>query len=193
MALEDSALFSKIYGGLIGAAVGDALGGPVEGLDYPEIERLYGRVERMLPYDKAPSEHGQFTNEAGSYTDDTRISLIHCQAILATGGDVTRGDLARAITDYHYQNPGRLERAFIEEYHLKGFYGARKLLYGGQPTNGAIIGNAPSVCCTRPTPGLPSRSPLNSPTSLTAMPSSRLRSRRRPWRGRCVLGPPRRA
>ena len=143
MALEDSALFSKIYGGLIGAAVGDALGGPVEGLDYPEIERLHGRVERMLPYDKAPSEHGQFTNEAGSYTDDTRISLIHCQAILATGGDVTRGDLARAITDYHYQNPGRLERAFIEEYHLKGFYGARKLLYGGQPTNGAIMGNTP--------------------------------------------------
>ena len=79
MALEDSALFSKIYGGLIGAAVGDALGGPVEGLDYPEIERLHGRVERMLPYDKAPSEHGQFTNEAGVEQSLISNDLTHDQ------------------------------------------------------------------------------------------------------------------
>lgn len=136
-------LFSRIYGGLIGAAIGDAMGGPVEGLDYREIERRHGRVETLLPYDKEPAEHNQFGNEAGRVTDDTRVSLLHLEAIFASDGDVTRGDLARVMTDYHYRNPGRLQRAFIEEYHLKGFYGARKLLYGGHPTNGAIMGNTP--------------------------------------------------
>ena len=143
MKLDQTRLFAKIYGGLIGAAVGDALGGPVEGLDYDEIERRHGRVETMLPYQKPPAEHGQFRNEPGSYTDDTRISLLHCRAILASRGEVTRGDLAQEVTDYYYRHRGELERAFSEEYHLKGLYGARKLIYGGQPTNGAIMGNTP--------------------------------------------------
>ena len=59
MALEDSALFSKIYGGLIGAAVGDALGGPVEGLDYPEIAQL-GRDAAALHRAAAETAAGWF-------------------------------------------------------------------------------------------------------------------------------------
>jgi ADP-ribosylglycohydrolase len=141
--IDGTPLFAKIHGGLLGAAVGDALGGPVEGLDYTEIEQRHGRVETMLPYTTAPSEHNHFRDEPGSVTDDTRVSMLHCEAIFASRGDVARGDLARVMTDYHYAHPGRLQRAFIEEYHLKGFYGARKLLYGGHPTNGAIMGNTP--------------------------------------------------
>lgn len=137
------ALFGKIHGGLLGAAVGDALGGPVEGLSFDEIERRYGRVESMLPYEKPPSEHAQFTNAPGSYTDDTRLALILCQALLASRGDTVRGDLARALTEYHYQHPSLLERSFIEEYYLKGLYGSRKLIYGGQPTNGLLMAIAP--------------------------------------------------
>jgi len=128
---------------MIGGAVGDALGGPVEGLDYQEIERLHGRVETLLPYSREPAEHGPFTTHAGSVTDDTRLNLIICRALLDSGGDVTRGDLARAVTDYYYRHQGKLERAFAEEYFLKGLYGSRKLIFGGQPTNGAIMSNAP--------------------------------------------------
>jgi ADP-ribosylglycohydrolase len=143
MDLESTELFAKIYGGMIGGAVGDALGGPVEGLSFEEIERLHGRVEIMLPYREEPAEHNQFTNEPGSYTDDTRLNLILCEAIIEAQGDVTRGDFAKALVAYHYRHTGELERAFIEEYYLKSLYGARKLIYGGQPTNGAIMGNAP--------------------------------------------------
>lgn len=142
MRLDKTKLFSKIYGGIIGAAIGDAMGGPVEGLHFEEIEKRHGVVDTFLPYTKEPSEHAQFTNHPGSYTDDTRLHLILCQAIIETQGYVTRGDFAKAITDYHYRHTGKLEQSFIEEYYLKGLYGSRKLIYGGQPTNGAIMGNA---------------------------------------------------
>jgi ADP-ribosylglycohydrolase len=140
--LHTTKLFSKIYGGMIGAAIGDAMGGPVEGLHFEDIEKRHGVVDTFLPYTKEPSEHAQFTNHSGSYTDDTRLHLILCQAIIETQGHVTRGDFAKAITDYHYTHTGKLEQSFIEEYYLKGLYGSRKLIYGGQPTNGAIMGNA---------------------------------------------------
>lgn len=140
---EDTRLFSRIYGGLVGGAIGDAMGGPVEGLDYHEIERLFGRVEELLPYRKPPAEHAQFTNHPGSVTDDTRMSLLHCRALLDADGEPTRGDLARTFVDYYHRHEGRLERAFVEEYYLASIYGERKLIYGGQPTNGAIMGNAP--------------------------------------------------
>jgi ADP-ribosylglycohydrolase len=140
--LHTTKLFSKIYGGIIGAAIGDAMGGPVEGLHFEEIAKRHGVVDTFLPYSKEPSEHAQFTNHPGSYTDDTRLHLILCEAIIEAKGYITRGDFVRAITNYHYAHTGRLERSFIEEYYLKGLYGSRKLIYGGQPTNGAIMGNA---------------------------------------------------
>lgn len=136
-------LWHKVYGGLMGMAIGDALGGPVEGLDYQAIRQHYGQVQEMLPYHKAPSEHAQFSNQPGSYTDDTRLALILCQTLIDTEGWAVRGDLAKALVDYHYQNPQELHRSFIEEYYLKGLYGSRKLIYGGQPTNGALMAIAP--------------------------------------------------
>ena len=142
MTAPPTTLHSKIAAGLIGAAIGDAMGGPVEGLSFEEIERCHGRVEDLLAYTKEPSEHAQFTNHPGSYTDDTRLHLILCQAILDAEGEVTRGDFAKALADFQRSHEGALERSFVEEYVLKGFYGSRKLIFGGHPTNGAIMGNA---------------------------------------------------
>jgi ADP-ribosylglycohydrolase len=137
-----SLLHDKVAAGLLGGAIGDAMGGPVEGLSYHEISERYGQVETLLPYLKEPSEHAQFTNHPGSYTDDTRLHLILCRAIIATGGEVSRGDFALALAEYQREHSGPLERSFIEEYVLKGYYGPRKLIFGGHPTNGAIMGNA---------------------------------------------------
>lgn len=137
-----SRLQRKIAGVLWGAAAGDALGGPVEGLSFQEIDRRHGRVDAMLPYDRPPMEHAHFTTKAGSYTDDTRLHLITCRALIASGGRPARGDLALAIAEYRERTPAPLARSFIEEYHLSGVYGERKLPFGGHPTNGAIMSNA---------------------------------------------------
>jgi ADP-ribosylglycohydrolase len=140
-------LEAKVLGVVVGAAVGDALGGPVEGLDFEEIERRHGFVDRLLPYDKPPAEHAQFTNHAGSVTDDTRMHAILVEAILeaagpdGSGGDPVRGDLARALVDYQQAHPDTMARSFVEEYVWKGYYGGRKLVFGGHPTNGAVMAN----------------------------------------------------
>ena len=136
-------MLSRIRGGLLGAAVGDALGGPVEGLHFAEIDRRHGRVTGFLPYMEPPAEHNQWTNVAGSITDDTRMALLVVRALVDSDGTPSRGDLSKVFVDYFYERDEELPRAFIEEYVMKGLYGGRKLAYGGQPTNGALMGNAP--------------------------------------------------
>lgn len=141
--VEGTRLLAKVRGGLLGAAIGDALGGPVEGLHYAEIERRHGRVTGLLPYPNPPAEHNQWANAPGSYTDDTRMALLVAQALIDSGGTPTRGDLTKVFVNYFYEHEEGLPRAFVEEYVMKGLYGARKLAYGGQPTNGALMGNSP--------------------------------------------------
>ncbi|MBA2666048.1 MAG: ADP-ribosylglycohydrolase family protein [Trueperaceae bacterium] len=134
-------LEARFLGSVIGGAVGDALGGPVEGLDFTEIDARYGWVDDLLPYEKAPSEHAHFTNHPGSVTDDTRLHAILVGAILDADGDVVAGDLTRALVTYERDHGDTLSRSFVEEYVLKGLYRGRKLAFGGQPTNGAVMGN----------------------------------------------------
>lgn len=95
-------LAERVHGGLLGAACGDALGGPVEGLDADEIAARHGRVTTMLPYERESAEHGPWTLAAGSWTDDTRLSLMVAEAVISADGDVVAGDLARVlVARYH--------------------------------------------------------------------------------------------
>lgn len=134
-------LRTKIAGVLYGAACADALGGPVEGLDHRTIAQRHGRVDTMLPYTAPVMEHAHFTSEPGSVTDDTRLHRITCEALLASGGRPSAGDLALAIDAWREAHPDALSRSFIEEYHRAGLYRERKPPFGGHPTNGAIMSN----------------------------------------------------
>ncbi len=142
-ALETTLLFDKIYGSLLASAVGDALGGPVEGWHYQRIVETYGVVDSLLPYDRPPDYHAHFSTAAGSVTDDTRLNQILCQAIIASRGRPRRGDLVKAIADAYYATNDDLPRGFLEEYLLGGLHGQDKLIWGGQPTNGFIMANSP--------------------------------------------------
>lgn len=57
--LAESRLFAKVHGCLIGGAIGDALGGPVEGWTPAQIRETYGALDRFVPYRRAPSYHAQ--------------------------------------------------------------------------------------------------------------------------------------
>jgi len=59
-------------------AIGDALGMPVEGMAPSDIERRFGRVEGFI---SAPWRE----LEAGQFTDDTQMMLIHAESIVARG------------------------------------------------------------------------------------------------------------
>lgn len=142
--MENSVIFKKVYGALIGSAIGDAMGGPVEGFSFSKIERDYGFVKSLLPYTEIEiAVHGPFEKMAGAYTDDSRMSKIFAQAIIEKGGVANSKDIAKAYIDYYHAAQNELEKGFMEEYYYKAIYGENKEVFGGQPTNGAIMGIAP--------------------------------------------------
>jgi ADP-ribosylglycohydrolase len=139
---------------MLAAAIGDAMGGAVEGWHYRQIVEKYGVVEDLLPYDRAPDYHAHFATAAGSVTDDTRLKHILCRAIINRGDLPRRGDFVKACVDAYYAAQTNLERGFLEEYALAGMYAGDKLIWGGQPTNGFIMANSPLglICACQPEP-----------------------------------------
>jgi len=61
-------MLDQFRGCLLGLAVGDALGAPLEGLTPAEITTRHGKVTEMLP-------GGGFPRQAGETTDDTALML----------------------------------------------------------------------------------------------------------------------
>jgi ADP-ribosylglycohydrolase len=73
-------LFDRAYGCLVGGAIGDALGAPVEGLTRAEIATQHGRVSDFLSDDPIG-------------TDDTDYAVFNALIILEHGRDATSTDV----------------------------------------------------------------------------------------------------
>ncbi|NYT02583.1 MAG: hypothetical protein GKC10_07490 [Methanosarcinales archaeon] len=73
----------RYVGCMLGLAVGDALGMPVEGLTARQIARTLGPVREMMP---APADHFHSGLGAGQYTDDTEETLLLAEALLEAEG-----------------------------------------------------------------------------------------------------------
>jgi ADP-ribosylglycohydrolase len=142
-AIAQTRLFDKVWGSILAGAIGDAMGGAVEGLDYREIAGRFGRVDRYLPYLRPPSYHGAFGMAPALYTDDTRLRLVLCRAIVASGDLPSRGEFGHAMVTAYNAATTDLERGFLEEYAFKAIHGSEKLIFAGEPTNGAIMMNGP--------------------------------------------------
>ena len=144
-----SVLYKKIYGSLVASAAGDAMGGPVEGLDWDVIEAEFGRVTDFMPYTKlkdvieAGDLHGAWDTTAGSITDDTRFRNLLCEVIIEKGETPTRGDFAKGIAEYYFHADDDVAKGFMEEYFLKTIYGERMQIWGGQPVSAALMMNSP--------------------------------------------------
>jgi ADP-ribosylglycohydrolase len=141
-------LFSRIYGCILGGAIGDAMGGPVESLHYETIERDWGRVETLLPYRQPgggrPRVNGQRRMEAGAYTDDTIHALLLAWSIGRKGGRVGAEDLAETwlehapmVNDLWYT-----EQIALYRWALAGVP-AEEASDGNVPADNAVIGIAP--------------------------------------------------
>ena len=108
------ALLDKIYGCLIGGAIGDAMGAPAEDWHYTDIRPTFGRITTFLPQ-PARSRDGA----PGQITDDTTLRHYMCLAIIRKGGRITPDDYAKVwLSDL---NPLRLfftERIVVEKLKL---------------------------------------------------------------------------
>ncbi len=118
----------------------------MEGWTPEAIRAAYGgNLERFVPYQRGPSYHAHFGegDRAGAYTDDTRMKHVLCQAIVMAGGMPRPGDLGYALAKAYFQAPDALHEGLLEEYALKAIWGRDKVIFGGEPTNGAIMSNSP--------------------------------------------------
>lgn len=94
-------ILDAVYGCLIGGAIGDALGAPVEGWYWTEIREKHGRMTEMLPF-----QIGYAGGAPGSVTDDSTYRHYICLAIVEQGGRITPDDLGRVWLERI--NPDRL-------------------------------------------------------------------------------------
>lgn len=113
-------ILDAVYGCLIGGAVGDALGAPVEGWDYEKIRQIYGRLTEIIPSTRGNtgSEYGGSTGEnrdeaydhkppvKGQFSDDTTMRHLLCLAIVRKNGRVTPDEYAEIIRER--LNPNRV-------------------------------------------------------------------------------------
>lgn len=77
-------LIDRVYGCLIGGAIGDALGSPFEGWSYYRIRREFGRVEQFVPETNPISD-----GKAGSISDDSIMRHYLALAIVENSGRIT--------------------------------------------------------------------------------------------------------
>ena len=101
--MKNSVLYKKVLGCLLGGACGDALGGPVEGMNACFIRELHGgRVTEMVNYNTRPDDffHPEkpsayaWHETPGTYTDDTYFSIQNALCIIEKGGRINCEDLA---------------------------------------------------------------------------------------------------
>lgn len=82
MASKDLELSERIYGCLLGVAIGDALGMPSSFLPLQEIQRIYGEIEDFE--DPLPDHIYHSGYKAGQVTDDTEQTILIAETLLET-------------------------------------------------------------------------------------------------------------
>jgi ADP-ribosylglycohydrolase len=120
-------ILDRVYGCLIGGAIGDALGAPVEGWYWSDIRAKYGRVTELMPgFGNTGPCYGGSTGDryreaydgpppvVGWFSDDTTMRHYLCLAIARKGGRITPDDLRDVLVEV--LNPNRVwinERALV--------------------------------------------------------------------------------
>lgn len=114
MTVTPPSFADRVRGCLLGGAIGDALGAPVENWHWTDVRRVHGRVDTFHPQ---PARHRD--GAPGQVTDDSTLRHYLCLAIVEAGGRIDPRDYADAWL--HHLNPDRLyvtERIVLEKLRL---------------------------------------------------------------------------
>jgi ADP-ribosylglycohydrolase len=123
-------LASKIEGMLIGSAIGDAAGGPVEFVHPPlrsfwtttnksitqdGIEEL-GKLFRLRTYRKEAEPFAQWEpyGPEGTVTDDTRFKMILFNTLKNYDGELNKKNFAQSVLDFRIELPEKYKDNFDE-------------------------------------------------------------------------------
>lgn len=94
--------YDRIYGAIIGQAVGDALGAPTEGMTRQEIAEKYGWV-------------ADFVSDDPVGTDDTEYAVLTAQTLLRYGHELTPAKVTRNWLDTLAGQQGGFNRGGFSE------------------------------------------------------------------------------
>lgn len=96
--LNKDSLLHRIEGSILGGAIGDALGGPVEGRSVEFIHKNFGgKITDLVEYVSKNPRGANISTRRGTYTDDTRFKNILCKAIVEKKERISAEDFAKII------------------------------------------------------------------------------------------------
>lgn len=87
---------NKFISCLLGGAIGDALGAPVEFLTLSQIRMTYGR--------SGIKDYVEFSGQRGEFTDDTQMTLFTAEALLRTCHRTILKGIGGKLTDIAHQS-----------------------------------------------------------------------------------------
>lgn len=99
--IDKKKIEDRAAGVLLGLAVGDALGGPVEFMTAAEIKRKYGVFAEMTG---GVVGNGHHVLRAGEFTDDTDMALCIAESLVDMRGYAPE-DIARRFVDWYKTDP----------------------------------------------------------------------------------------
>ena len=141
-AIRNSQFKDRFHGCLVGLAVGDALGGPLEFMSVGEIVAQYGGPVREMV------GGGWLNLRPGEYTDDTQMTLCIAESIVERGAfDVA--DVARRFVTWYDSQPkdiGNITRLALAEL-KKGTPWQEAGRVAHQQTGGRSAGNGSLMRC----------------------------------------------
>ncbi len=149
----DEQLIDRACGCIVGLALGDAMGAPIEGLSAAEIMRRQGEVTGFFemqtrPSEDVPAPQSRYRMKA-AYTDDTQLTLAVLDSLVLCKGfnaDHLAGQFARLTGDregslaWVLRGSGRSTRAAMER--IRGGAGWRESGVPS-PSDGAAMRVAP--------------------------------------------------
>ncbi|HVB65639.1 MAG TPA: ADP-ribosylglycohydrolase family protein [Nitrolancea sp.] len=145
-------LRDRYRGCMLGLAVGDALGAPLEFIDRAEIARRYGEVREMLG-------GGWLNTVPGEYTDDTQMALAIARSVVDLGM-IDPADIGSRFVQWMESMPKDIGNTTLQSlgYLASGVpwneAGARTLAQKGDSAagNGSIMRAAPLALACRNDP-----------------------------------------
>ncbi len=141
--MSRNTLRDRIAGCVVGASIGDSLGGAFEFRDADFIMERIGSdwIDELYPYRGIePDPHGIWVADppAGTGTDDTRYNHIFIETVLKKGREIASRDLAEAYIE-RYDHP--------EKFYPNGYEMARKQFADWQ---GVCCGHLGRECALHP-------------------------------------------
>ncbi len=133
-------IIDKFKGCIIGVAIGDVLGAPVEGMEAEEIKRNFGKITFYI-------ENPDKNLSKGEYTDDTAMTIATMEALIENKFfDIH--SIIKKFLEWFNDNPvGIGNTTYFSLYYLDEGYSyehASKMVYDGYTAgNGAAMRIAP--------------------------------------------------